>query len=196
MERHSTVPAISQINLSGVMLKTRKDRVVLEPYGYEGSEEHFIPLASEFISCMNMEEKYLEVQLPRGVSDPQHHYWSNSKYRFNFTSPQGLVFTGIICNHKIIPVEFPVTFHVSRTRITCVKQVSFRWVDEVSTWDSSLRNCAGTVCVAAYLSQATDNAQGRMERVQGSPGDSKHRGKQASGALLQGCQGRTVACSS
>ena len=53
-------------NLSGVMLKTRRDRVVLEPFGYEGSEEHFIPLAPEFISRMHMEEKCIEVQLPKG----------------------------------------------------------------------------------------------------------------------------------
>ena len=40
--------------------------MVLEPYGHEGSDEHLLPLAAEFVDAMHIKDKRIEAVLPKG----------------------------------------------------------------------------------------------------------------------------------
>eukprot|EP00955_Chlamydomonas_euryale_P071499 361095-Chlamydomonas_euryale.AAC.7 len=49
----------------GVMLKARR-LSELQPYGYSGTEEHYVPLRDPFVWCLYPDQKVLTVKLPKG----------------------------------------------------------------------------------------------------------------------------------
>lgn len=69
---------------SGTLLKARRE-TVLQPYGYAGMEEHYIPLSQAFVVMVHAEARTLTVKLPKGVEPGKMDMFQRRKldaYRF------------------------------------------------------------------------------------------------------------------